>query len=115
MLVLKLLPFFALAPTTFSTLALKNPVDFEFTGLTLQLSGIHYYIPPEAVGVIPQPPNNTRSGVFDLVPITIVTSNDGKFEKTRLEDVINTFSSIDDVFQDGFLHGESDLSRTTMM
>ncbi|EFY97850.1 glutamyl-tRNA(Gln) amidotransferase [Metarhizium robertsii ARSEF 23] len=82
-----------------------SEAHIRITGLTLQLNNVPYYVPPQSIGVIPQPANSSKARDFDLVPITVVTSNHGKFGQDELENTTTEFSGIDDVFQDGFLQG----------
>lgn len=89
-----------------------SEAHIHITGLTLQLNNVPYYVPPQSIGVISQPANNSKARDFDLVPITVVTSNYGKFGQDELENITTEFSGIDDVFQDGFLQGAPTICKT---
>ncbi|TWU72696.1 hypothetical protein ED733_003806 [Metarhizium rileyi] len=75
------------------------------TGLTLRLENVPYYVPPRSIGVIPWHKQDSKGSGFDLAPITIVTKHSGTLGREELEDIVANFSSVDDVFQAGFLQG----------
>lgn len=91
----------ALCATLYSTLA--SAQTLITTGRTLLLNDIHYYVPPTAVGKIPEWQN---TGSFDeLVPVTVINHNTTSFGSNDLEQVKEVFLRKDDVFQLGFLQG----------
>lgn len=84
-----------------------NAIDVSFTGLTLTLSNIPYYVPPRPVGKTSGNLHNSTAGDFDLLPITVVEARQKDIRKDDLKDIVANFSNIDDVYQDTFLQGKA--------
>ncbi|PHH86792.1 hypothetical protein CDD83_9749 [Cordyceps sp. RAO-2017] len=73
-----------------------------FTGATVKVDDIPYFVSPDAVGRIS---SNfaTRAQGLGLTPVTVLTVNTSSFESRDLQGQIKRFREVDDVFQDGFL------------
>lgn len=73
---------------------------FFSTGTTVNLNGVAYFVPPDAVGRVSGNVANAP-GDFGLLPVTLVNSN-SYLRLAQLEALIDGFSEVD-VFQHGFL------------
>jgi hypothetical protein len=77
------------------------------TGTTVQVNGIYYFVPPNAVSklaVSAQQLEAASSGE-DLIPLTVVTGDVTTFDTTRMRSIVNRYIRTDDVFSLGFLQG----------
>lgn len=84
----------------FSLLGLSLAVSLQSSGSTFILEGIPYFAPPFPVGSInPDTLPSQIASANGLVPITILG------ESTSVNQLLQNFSTIDDVFSQGFLQG----------
>lgn len=76
------------------------------TGLTVELNGVAYHLPPQPVGrLVGWESNATATNELDIRPITVISSDIDRLTAERLRDLSTDFSRSDDVFQDAFLEG----------
>ena len=75
------------------------------TGITVELDGIPYYVPPDTVGRLSTAVHDAPSGNFSLLPITVTSTNQASFGRSDLESLRTNFTRSDDVFQNAFLQG----------
>lgn len=102
-------PFiFGLCATLYSVLASGQTV--VPTGRTVLLNSINYYVPPVAIGKVPDWRHNGSSD--ELLPITVVDHGSGSFGARDMEELNARFSRKDDVFQPSFLQGIFEISIT---
>ena len=95
--------FFFSIPTVFSTPTLDN-------GKLLSVNGIDYYSGGDAVSTFITSANFNSTQFEDVVPITVIRTDQSVFTKEVLSEIISNYSATDDVFQSGFL--ESRLSAS---
>jgi hypothetical protein len=80
-------------------------VTLQFTGTTLELGGIPYYVPPDPVSQIQVQSGNWQSGgegnSAELIPISALSSN----ESCSLNSTISSWKARDDVWSESFLTG----------
>ena len=79
---------------------------FSSTGSTVILNDIYYYIPPDVITILPTTKGLSAalsSGGF--IPLTATSTSVPEFGASDLSALISNFSTIDDVFQNGFLEG----------
>ncbi|OHW91155.1 glutamyl-tRNA amidotransferase [Colletotrichum incanum] len=74
---------------------------FLQTGTTIQLNNIGYFVPPEPIGTIHNATINIPAEL-SLFPVTVVNSDTTSSSPEGIDGLLNHFSKIDDVFQDGF-------------
>lgn len=86
------------------------------TGQTVLLDDVPYYIPPDPVGSIPrglliETTTATSATAGGLLPLTVFncTTSGGPFGAADLQDAVDAYSRLDDVFSSGFLQGELNL------
>ena len=76
-----------------------------FTGQTLFLNDIPYYVPATPLVTLPSFSSLTNLGSADgLVPVTVVTLPSSNFSLSVVETVVSGFGA-DDVWNEGFLEG----------
>ncbi|CAG8283967.1 unnamed protein product [Penicillium olsonii] len=106
--------FFFSIPTVFSTPTLDN-------GKLLSVNGIDYYSGGDAVSTFITSANFNSTQFEDVVPITVIRTDQSVFTKEVLSEIISNYSATDDVFQSGFLetvfllyegHGRSQVDST---
>ncbi|KAK4997800.1 hypothetical protein LTR66_002857 [Elasticomyces elasticus] len=73
------------------------------TGQTVELDGIFYYVPPEAVTNISTFDSLNLAAAGGLVPLTIVSTSDAGYDSRDFANTIAGFSASDDVWSEGFL------------
>lgn len=87
-----------------ATSATSTTID---DGKLRTVNGISYYSGGTAVSkIVTSADFNTTQFQADIVPITIIRTNDAVFTKHALKDTISNYSASDDVFQTGFLECE---------
>jgi hypothetical protein len=86
-------------PTVFSTTTADN-------GKLLSLNGINYYGGSEAVSTITTSADFNSTQFDDIVPITVIRTDEAVLTKKDLKEIISNYSITDDVFQVGFLESE---------
>lgn len=78
------------------------------TGRTVELNGIHYYVPPKVVStidlaVVEIEKASVCSVEPDLIPFTVFSDNSTTFGSGEFTSLVNRYAEIDDVFSHGFL------------
>jgi hypothetical protein len=92
----------------FATSTTSTTID---DGKLFTVNGISYYGGGTAVSKIVTPADfNTTQFNADIVPITIIRTDDALLTKDSLKDTISNYSASDDVFQTGFLQCKFGLS-----
>jgi len=79
---------------------------FSSAGSTVILNNIYYYIPPDVITTLPMTKGLSAaltSGGF--IPLTATSTSVPGFGVSDLSALVSNFSTIDDVFQNGFLEG----------
>lgn len=79
------------------------------TGTTVELCGIHYYIPRQSVAKIGKPSHDLFHGSL-FRPITVIETAAAILGKGQIEDFEAEFSHKDDVFQRDFMEGKLNIS-----
>ncbi|KAJ3051571.1 hypothetical protein HK097_007417 [Rhizophlyctis rosea] len=77
-------------------------VSVSYSGQTVTLSGLDYYIPPAVVSKLSS--SVKVSGITgDLIPFTVISTADSVFTSAAFDKIVMDYKSKDDVFSDGFL------------
>jgi hypothetical protein len=79
---------------------------FSSAGSTVILNDIYYYIPPDVITMLPMTEGLSAalsSGGF--IPLTAISTSVPGLGASDLSALVSNFSTIDDVFQNGFLEG----------
>jgi hypothetical protein len=82
---------------------LSSTVD---NGKLLTVNGIDYYSGGDAVSSIFTSTDFNSSQFDDVVPITVIRTDQSTLSKDNLKEIISNYSAADDVFQIGFLESE---------
>ena len=72
------------------------------TGRTINVGGIHYFVPAWCVGTISDAPVAEGDA---LLPVTIVNTKSASLNGSALSQITKDFLANDDVIQDEFLKG----------
>jgi hypothetical protein len=92
----------------FATSTTSTTID---DGKLFTVNGISYYGGGTAVSkIVTSADFNTTQFNADIVPITIIRTDDAVLTKDSLKDTISNYSASDDVFQTGFLQCKLGLS-----
>ncbi|RSM08741.1 hypothetical protein CEP52_004499 [Fusarium oligoseptatum] len=83
---------------------LVTAYSFSTTGMTLQLNGIPYYVPPDAVGKLPSTVFEVDENI-GMLPITVLSTSEQSLSLEDVNDITAAFSKTDDVYQPGFAQG----------
>ncbi|KAH6672025.1 amidase signature domain-containing protein [Halenospora varia] len=103
--------------SSFAAVVLAVVVDAlsSKTGSTVDVNGVYYYVPSEAISSLKLSYNQLK-GAFtageDLIPMTVMTGDFNSLDTTTLESTIARFTAQDDVFNTGFLQAVYLLSTT---
>ena len=88
---------------------LSSAAQVTLAGSTVELSGIHYYVPSKAVASVSASLSDSlhsgNSAVSTWLPITVVKAPGVGFGIAELQSTIKTFGVVDDVWNPGFLSG----------
>ena len=76
-------------------------------GNLVTLDDINYYAGGPSVSRIVSVGSNSNHSTADILPVTIIRTEETVLTGNILRDVISNYSSSDDVFQPGFLNSES--------
>jgi hypothetical protein len=87
------------APAVCSTSTVDN-------GKLLTVNGINYYAGGEAVSSIFTSVDFNSTQFNDIVPITVIRTDQSVLTNDNLKEIISNYSVTDDVFQVGFLEGK---------
>jgi hypothetical protein len=71
-------------------------------GQTISVEGNTYYVPPTAVTTL-KLPFGRLSRETDLVPLTVIRSDQKRLTTAAIKDLVNFYEELDDVFNTGFL------------
>ncbi|KAL3442728.1 amidase signature domain-containing protein [Aspergillus insuetus] len=71
-------------------------------GQTISIEGNTYYVPPTAVTTL-KLPFGRFSRETDLVPLTVIRSDQKRLTTAAIKDLVNLYEESDDVFNTGFL------------
>jgi hypothetical protein len=99
----------------FTALALVAPAAAEVSdaGKTVVVNGISYYAAPEVVSVIDATSDMlsraSTSGV-ELIPLTVFADSSSSFTTDVFRSLVANYTASDDVFNIGFLQGQSSSS-----
>lgn len=80
------------------------------TGSTVNVDGIFYYVPTNAVSIIQASGDKLKAATTsgeDLIPLTVIPNTASAFDGPMLQAVVANYTAKDDVFNSGFLQGES--------
>jgi hypothetical protein len=87
---------FLAASTISATLTVDN-------GKLLSVNGVDYYS-GDAVSRIS--PSGHKAELDDIVPMTIIRTDEALLTANAIKEIISNYSDVDDVFQTGFLESE---------
>lgn len=80
-------------------------------GRAVNINGIRYYVGGIAVsklnGISENELNAAVTPDVDVIPLTIIRTEEAVFTETALQEILSNYTASDDVFQDGFLQGRS--------
>lgn len=91
----------------FSGFVLANAASIMSNGNLVTLDDVNYYTGSPSVSKIVSVGFNSNCSNADVLPITIIRTDETMLTGDILRDVISNYSSSDDVFQPGFLNSES--------
>lgn len=80
-----------------------EPAASSSAGVTLQINGVHYYVPTRAVGYLDRNASVDREGLFEFVPITVLDGGRNISTCADVKKVTDSFLQADDVIQDVFI------------
>lgn len=91
----------------FSSFVLASATSIISNGNLVTLDDINYYAGGPSVSRTVSVGFNSNHSNADILPITIIRSDEKVLTGDILRDVISNYSDSDDVFQPGFLNSES--------
>ncbi|GAD92321.1 hypothetical protein PVAR5_0912 [Paecilomyces variotii No. 5] len=94
-------------PLLLASTAVPAVASIVDNGKVTVFNGINYYVGGVPVSKLEGVPENEFNAAVtpdvDIVPLTIIQTNETAFTKEILESTISNYKASDDVFQDGFL------------
>ena len=99
--------FLLSVPAAISTSTVDN-------GKLLSVNGISYYSGGNAVSSLLTSVDFNSTRFDDIVPITVIRTDETLLTKSSLSDIIANYSATDDVFQAGFLESWLSVSHNML-
>jgi hypothetical protein len=85
------------------------------TGQTFIVNGVNYYAAPDPVTIISATADMLSSAStsdVDLIPLTVMADSSSSFTTSVFRSIVGDYTAADDVFNIGFLQGQSLLTRS---
>ena len=97
-------------------LPVVSTATFTFSGSTVELNNVPYYIPPVPISTIDVSYSDLQrcASVNGLVPLTVIWTSSRKLSQNDFAQTISNFLQTDDVFSIGFLEGIASFSLFAM-